>query len=150
MKLLVLGLLASAVLLPGLGLTDLRGSDEPRYAQAAREMRQSGDYVHLTVNGRPYAKKPPVLMWLQAAAAGISGSLDEREARLPSALAGIGVVLLTYLLVPSSPLPSSSSPPQTARPRRPASQSTGLQPMAPPRLRVPTETSAPVRLPLSR
>ena len=91
-------LLALLLTLSALGATDMWGSDEPRYAQAAREMMERGDYLHLTVNGRPYAKKPPLLMWLQIAASRVTGELDEFEARLPSALAGAGSVLLAWCI----------------------------------------------------
>jgi len=54
--------LAALLFLPGLGNRDLWGSDEARYAVAAREILDSSDWTNLTVNGRPYAKKPPLLM----------------------------------------------------------------------------------------
>ncbi len=99
-RILPLGLvlLAAVLMLPGLSAFDFWGSDEARYAQASREILDSGDWLHLTVNGRPYAKKPPLLMWLQAATASVTGDLTELEARLPGALAGVATVLLVYLL----------------------------------------------------
>jgi 4-amino-4-deoxy-L-arabinose transferase-like glycosyltransferase len=82
------------LMLPGLGRTDLWGSDETRYAEVAREMTLSGDFIHLTENYEPYAKKPPLVFWLMVGASKLTGAVDEAAARLPSALAGVGVVLL--------------------------------------------------------
>ena len=90
--------LALVLTITALGSTDLWGSDEARYAQAAREMIERGDYLSLTVNGREYDNKPPLLMWLQIAACRVTGELKELEARLPSALAGTAAVLMTFWL----------------------------------------------------
>jgi 4-amino-4-deoxy-L-arabinose transferase-like glycosyltransferase len=90
--------LAALLLLPGLGNRDLWGSDETRYAVAAREILESGDWMNLTVNGRPYEKKPPLLMWMQAGLGRVRGGIGEVEARLPGAAAGVACVALTGLL----------------------------------------------------
>ncbi|MEN8148886.1 MAG: glycosyltransferase family 39 protein [Planctomycetota bacterium] len=82
---------------PGLANRDLWGSDEPRYAVAAREILDSGDWTNLTVNGRAYAKKPPLLMWAQAGLGTVTGEISEFETRLPGAVAGVACVALTWL-----------------------------------------------------
>ncbi len=77
---------------------DLWNPDEPRYAQVAREMMRSGDYIHPRLNGKSYPDKPPLYFWLIAAASLFSGEVSAFSARLPSVLAGLGVALLTFLL----------------------------------------------------
>lgn len=91
-------LLGAALFLPGLGSHDLWNPDEPRYAEVTREMLASGDYLVPHLNGAVYQQKPPLLFWSMAAAAKLTGGLDEVAARLPSALAAVGTLLLTFLL----------------------------------------------------
>jgi len=98
-QLLLLTTLAGVLFLVNLGGYDLWPPDEPRFAQVAREMMQTGDYLVPRVNGLPYKEKPPLLFWAQALLAIPFGDVTEVPARLPSALAGIATVLLTYLLV---------------------------------------------------
>jgi 4-amino-4-deoxy-L-arabinose transferase-like glycosyltransferase len=54
--------------------------------------------VLLHLNGEPYEQKPPLYFWLAAAAGEPFGRVTELAARLPSALAGIGLVALTLAL----------------------------------------------------
>ncbi|MBI2435767.1 MAG: phospholipid carrier-dependent glycosyltransferase [Candidatus Hydrogenedentes bacterium] len=94
---LLLGL--SALLsLTGLGRYGLWPPDEPRYAEVAREMMQSGDYLVPRVNGRLYQEKPPLMFWLVSLASLPTGDVTETTARIPAVLSALGVVLLTYLL----------------------------------------------------
>jgi 4-amino-4-deoxy-L-arabinose transferase-like glycosyltransferase len=96
--LVLLALLGAVLFLPGLGARDLWNPDEARYAEVAREMREADRWALPLLNGEVYAQKPPLLFWAIRAAAGLTGSLDETAARLPSALAGIGALLLVFLL----------------------------------------------------
>lgn len=90
--LLALLLLASLTLFFGLGRAPLLGSDEPRYAEIAREMWASGDYVSPRLAGRLWLEKAPLLYWGQALAYSIFG-VNELAARLPSAIGALGLVL---------------------------------------------------------
>src|SRR5215207_1467256 len=69
------------------------GPDEPRYAQAAREMFARGDWVTPTLGGHTWFEKPALLYWLVEAAYGLFG-VTEFAARLGSALFGVLTVLL--------------------------------------------------------
>jgi 4-amino-4-deoxy-L-arabinose transferase-like glycosyltransferase len=93
---------AAVVLLTGLGRTDLWLPDEPRYVQIAEEMRSwrhgAAGLVLLHLNGEPYTQKPPVYFWLAALAGAPFGRVSELAARLPSALAALGLVALTMRL----------------------------------------------------
>src|SRR3990172_1413799 len=48
----------------GLGQIGLVGPDEPRYAQVAREMMLSGDYITPRLYGQPWFEKPVLYYWL--------------------------------------------------------------------------------------
>jgi 4-amino-4-deoxy-L-arabinose transferase-like glycosyltransferase len=92
-----LALLALSILLflPALGWRDLWAPDEPRQAEVAREMLQSGDWLVPRDSGRVYADKPPLLPWLIALASWPSGGVSEWSARVPAAMCAAGTVLLT-------------------------------------------------------
>ncbi|MDX1997507.1 MAG: glycosyltransferase family 39 protein [Thermoanaerobaculia bacterium] len=96
--LLLLALAAALLVLPGIGSRDLWNPDEPRYAEVAREMLESGQWFVPHLNGEIYSHKPPLLMWLMAASSFVTGGMNEVAARLPSALALIAATLATYLL----------------------------------------------------
>ena len=95
-------LAAGLLFLPNLAGIDLWAPDEPRYAQVAEELRRQPngavDWVVLRLNGEVYTQKPPLYYWLVAGLGALGGGVDEWAARLPSALAGIGVVALTIFL----------------------------------------------------
>ena len=59
--------------------------DEPRFAEASREMRQSGDFLLPRLNGEYRFDKPPLIYWCQVLAYDILGENDF-AARLPSAI----------------------------------------------------------------
>lgn len=92
---------AALLLLPGLGELDLWAPDEPRYAEIADEIAR-GDgasrWFLLELNGEAYTQKPPLYYWLAALPGLGDGRVSAGEARLPSALAGIAVVTMTYFL----------------------------------------------------
>jgi 4-amino-4-deoxy-L-arabinose transferase-like glycosyltransferase len=94
--LLILAALAVLLFFPGLGRRDLWNPDEARYAQVAREMRQTGSYALPHLNGEVYSQKPPLLFWSMAAVGALRGEVDETAARVPSALAAIGAILLVF------------------------------------------------------
>jgi 4-amino-4-deoxy-L-arabinose transferase-like glycosyltransferase len=77
--------------------------DEARFAQATKQMLESGQYVDIRFQDEVRYKKPVGIYWLQAAAvkAGeAAGILQARSTiwlyRLPSLFGAIGAVLLTY------------------------------------------------------
>lgn len=86
-----------AVLFAFLGTRGLNEPDEGRYAEIAREMAQSGDWLVPTLNGFEHFQKPPLIYWLTALSIRVFGA-NEWSARLPSALAALGTIWLTYLI----------------------------------------------------
>jgi 4-amino-4-deoxy-L-arabinose transferase-like glycosyltransferase len=75
-----------------LGTRDLLHPDEGRYAEIAREMAVSGDFVTPRLNDLKYFEKPPLQYWITAAAFRVFGA-HEWTARLWPAMAGLLAVL---------------------------------------------------------
>ncbi len=75
-----------------LDLRQLQHPDEGRYAEIAREMAVTGDYVTPRLNDLKYFEKPPLQYWLGALTFELFG-VDEWTARLPTAIAGLLAVL---------------------------------------------------------
>src|SRR6266567_3965138 len=77
--------------------------DEARFAQATKQMIESGDYIDIRFQDEVRYKKPVGIYWLQAAAVKTGAAIGIPEAhttiwlyRLPSLFGAIGTVLLTY------------------------------------------------------
>ncbi len=75
---------------------DLWTPDEPRYAEVAREMMVSGDFLVPRRNGETYREKPPLLFWSMSAAALPFGGMNDIAARIPSLAAALLVLVLTH------------------------------------------------------
>jgi len=86
---------AASYLLLFLGMAErgLVSVDEPRYAEIAREMAISGDWVTPRLGGEPWFEKPALLYWMGAAAYSL-GLENDRGTRLPVAL--ITLLFLIY------------------------------------------------------
>ncbi len=80
----------------GLGRQAITDSDEGFYAEAAREMVESGDWLTPHFNYAERWEKPVLYYWLTAATFAVFGT-SEGAARFWSALSGVGLVLLTWL-----------------------------------------------------
>jgi 4-amino-4-deoxy-L-arabinose transferase-like glycosyltransferase len=79
-----------------LGLRHLVPSDEGRYAEMAREMFVTGDWITPRYNGYKYFEKPPLQTWANALTFAWFG-IGEWQARLYTALTGFaGVLLIGY------------------------------------------------------
>ncbi|AGY58131.1 ArnT family glycosyltransferase [Gloeobacter kilaueensis] len=73
----------------------LIGADEGYYAQMAREMLRTHQWLGSVFLGGPWFEKPPLNQWLIAISFQLFG-ISEGSARLPSLLAAVAGVLLTY------------------------------------------------------
>lgn len=71
--------------------------DEGRYAEIAREMQASGDYVTPRLNGLKYFEKPPLQYWFSALVFEVFGP-DEWTARLWPASTGFLIVVMSAAL----------------------------------------------------
>ena len=77
--------------------------DEARFAQATKQMIESGDYVDIRFQDEVRYKKPVGIYWLQAAAVRAGEALGVPQAhatiwlyRIPSLVGALAAVLLTY------------------------------------------------------
>jgi len=96
MQLIVLILLSAILFFTGLSGRALWGS-EGRWAEIAREMIMSGNYFLPTIDGKVYFDKPLLSYWIILPFS-FKGVVTELSSRMPSALSGIGVVLLTFII----------------------------------------------------
>ena len=78
-----------------LGRPAITDSDEAFYAESAREMVETSDWLTPYYNYDTRFQKPVLFYWLVALAYVIFG-VGETAARVPSALAGLGLVLVTW------------------------------------------------------
>ena len=79
----------------GLGRQAITEADEAYYAEAAREMVVSGDWLTPHFNYEDRWQKPVLYYWLTALVYLVTGP-GEGAARLWSAISGIGLVLLVW------------------------------------------------------
>jgi 4-amino-4-deoxy-L-arabinose transferase-like glycosyltransferase len=85
--------------LPGVCALPPLDRDEPRFAQATRQMLQSGDWVRPRFQGEPLYEKPIGIYWLQAVAVRTVGHADAIwPYRLPSMAAAMLAVLGTLVI----------------------------------------------------
>jgi 4-amino-4-deoxy-L-arabinose transferase-like glycosyltransferase len=90
--LLLVGSLAFFWHLGSIGLID---ETEPLFAEAARQMTVTGDWITPYFNGVPRFDKPPLIYWLMAIAYQTIGT-NEWAARLPSAIAGFALTCFCF------------------------------------------------------
>ena len=69
--------------------------DEPRFAEAAREMRERADFIVPYFNNQFRFDKPPLTYWLQVASYRVFGENDF-AARFPTAVAAALVALVLF------------------------------------------------------
>ncbi len=99
----VLALLGLASFLPGFFQIPPVDRDEARFAQATKQMIETGDYVDIRFQEETRYKKPVGIYWLQAAVVNAAEAVGIPQARtkiglyrIPSLLGALGAVLVTY------------------------------------------------------
>jgi len=99
----VLAIVALISILPGFFTIPPTDRDESRFAQATKQMIESGDYVDIRFQDDVRYKKPVGIYWLQAGAVKAGAALGMPQAlttiwlyRLPSLIGALAAVLLTY------------------------------------------------------
>jgi len=93
----LIAVLSFAVLFAKLHIGDLSGYDDAVYAHEGRHMLRSGDWWNVWLNGELDFDKPPLFVWLEALAMMLCG-VSDFAAKAPSALLGLGTILLIYFL----------------------------------------------------
>ena len=97
----LLVLLCLGLYLPGLAALPVMDRDEARFAQATRQMIETGDLLHIRFQDEASNKKPAGIYWLQAAAVAAVSNAESAAIwpyRLPSLLGASAAVLLTFSL----------------------------------------------------
>ncbi|HCD20052.1 MAG TPA: hypothetical protein DEQ79_00540, partial [Alphaproteobacteria bacterium] len=92
---MIAALLGAAVLIGHQTLPPM-DRDESRFAQASKQMLNSGDLVTIRFQDELRAKKPAGIYWLQSASAALFGDEDIAPYRLPSLLAMLLSIYGTY------------------------------------------------------
>ncbi|MGX7708374.1 ArnT family glycosyltransferase [Methylobacterium sp. Gmos1] len=89
--------------LPGFASLQPMDRDEPRFAQASKQMLESGDLVDIRFQGEARHKKPVGIYWAQSAVVAAGEALGVPGARtaiwlyrIPSLIGAIATVLLSY------------------------------------------------------
>lgn len=89
--------LLALLLFPFLGQVHLLDWDEANFAEIAREMILTKNYLQPQINYLPFYEKPPIFIWMQVVSMKIFG-INEFAARLPNACLGILVAITLYLI----------------------------------------------------
>ena len=92
---LLLILVGGLLFIPFLGSVHLYDWDELNFAEASREMLDTGNFMRVTINFQPFWEKPPLFFWLQAGSMKLFG-VNEFSARLVNAIIGIITLLVVY------------------------------------------------------
>ena len=81
-----------------LGLPALLDSDETRYADMARAMLYSKDFITLHLDGRIFWDKPPLFFWLLCLSYKLLG-INEFAVRIPSVLCALSAIIALFFAV---------------------------------------------------
>ncbi|MBI2471176.1 MAG: glycosyltransferase family 39 protein [Planctomycetes bacterium] len=93
----ILIIISCFVLFFDLGGRGFQNKDYLRFAETAREMMYTGDYVVPHYVGKIYLAKPPLLMWSIALSSQFSGAITPFTARIPSALCALLSIITVFL-----------------------------------------------------
>ncbi len=92
---ILIALASLALFVPFLGGVHLFDWDEINFAESAREMIRTGDYLTVRINYLPFWEKPPLFIWLQVLSMKIFG-INEFAARFPNAVCGTVTLLVLF------------------------------------------------------
>jgi len=92
---LLIALLAVLLFIPGLGAVHLFDWDEINFAEIAREMLATHNWLQPQIGYVPFYEKPPLFMWMQAISMSAFG-VNEFASRLPNAICGIFTLLVLF------------------------------------------------------
>ncbi len=95
LKQLLIAFGAAILFIPFLGQVHLFDWDEVNFAECAREMLVSKNYLRVQIDFQPFWEKPPLFIWMQALCMKLFG-INEFAARLPNALMGIATLCTLF------------------------------------------------------
>src|SRR5438874_7211723 len=97
----LLAALCFALYLPGIAAIPPLDRDEARFAQASRQMLETGDFLRIRFQDEARNKKPAGIYWLQAASVAAFSTPESNAIwpyRLPSVAGGLIAVLLIFAI----------------------------------------------------
>src|SRR6202011_5733334 len=97
----LLGLLCLLLYLPGIASVPPLDRDEARFAQATRQMLETGDFLRIRFQDEARNTKPAVIYWLQAAAVAAFSTPESTAIwpyRLPSMIGALAAALLIFAI----------------------------------------------------
>jgi 4-amino-4-deoxy-L-arabinose transferase-like glycosyltransferase len=89
--------ISALFLFPFLGSVHLFDNDEVKYAESAREMILTGDYMNVQIDFEPFPEKPPLFFWFQVLSMKAFG-INEFAARFPNVICGIVTLIMLYFI----------------------------------------------------
>lgn len=94
---IIIIVIGSFLFIPFIGQSHLFDWDEINFAEAAREMLVTKDWLTVQINYLPFWEKPPLFIWMQAISMKIFG-INEFAARFPNAICGVVTLLVLFRL----------------------------------------------------
>ena len=91
----LIALSAALIFIPFLGGVHLFDWDEVNFAESAREMIVTRNFLDVQINFHPFWEKPPMFIWFQVLSMKMFG-INEFAARLPNAICGIFTLLILF------------------------------------------------------
>lgn len=95
LRYIIIVIAASLLFFPFLGQVHLFDWDEINFAECAREMIVSNDYLRMQIDYQPFWEKPPLFIWMQAVSMHLFG-INEYAARFPNAVTGIVTLVCLF------------------------------------------------------
>ena len=89
-------LLFYIIFVHNLGTYPLLDTDETRYADIARNMYRSKDYITMYLDGVIFWDKPPMYFWLESLSYHLSGFINEWSVRFPVILCALVQIIALY------------------------------------------------------
>ncbi len=90
-----IAILAALLFIPFLGNVHLFDWDEINFAESAREMIATSNYLNVQINYARFTEKPPLFFWMQVLSMKAFG-INEFAARFPNAICGIVTLVLLF------------------------------------------------------
>jgi 4-amino-4-deoxy-L-arabinose transferase-like glycosyltransferase len=92
---LIIVVVSALLFIPFIGNVHLFDWDEINFAESAREMIVTGDYLNVRVNFDLFWEKPPLFIWMQVLSMKLFG-VNEFAARFPNAFLGIITLVIIF------------------------------------------------------
>lgn len=99
MAYLIIALITLIASAPGVFSLPALDRDEARFAQASKQMLETGDYIRIREQSGLRNKKPAGIHWLQAGSTALFSSAEAKEIwsyRVPSLIGGVVAAMLTF------------------------------------------------------